>query len=104
MYTFDQFCNIVLINVAINSYDRPPKNLGHMPPVVSLIELFRHFSSIAQAKGENALIWEAPDMFDHPNAKERDAVIKLNRKLRDNPDTNIPSQFEQYEDIDFAVN
>jgi hypothetical protein len=34
-------------------------------------------------------------MFDHPNAKERDAIIKLNRKLKDNPDTIVPDQFEQ---------
>lgn len=66
-----------------------------MPPVVSLIELFHHFTSISQSKGENALIWEAPDMFDHPNARERDTIIKLNRKLRDNPNTIVPDQFEQ---------
>lgn len=75
-----------------------------MPPVVSLIELFNHFTKMATAKGENALIWESPDMFDHPDAKERDAIIKLNRKLKENPDEFVPPKFEAYEDIDFAVN
>lgn len=65
-----------------------------MPPVVSLIELFNHFTHIAKAKGDNSLIWEAPDLFDYQNVKERDAILKINRKLKDDPDTKVPPQFE----------
>lgn len=94
LYTFKEFCDVAIVNIAVNAFDRPPKNLGHMPPVVAVIELFKHFTLMSQKRGENSLVWEAPDLFDHQDIKERDKIIDLNRKLKTDPDIWIPKEFE----------
>lgn len=96
--TFQEFQDI-LIQTSIFIYSKPPKDLSHLPPVVSLKALFDHFRSHSSEKGISSRFYNEPD----PGMGDREVVKRLNLILEKDSNAVMPEGYRKVTETDIEI-
>jgi hypothetical protein len=89
----------MIVQVAIFIYSKPPRDLTHLPPAVSVKTLFDLFRSSSAESGISLKFYDEPD----PGVGDRDVVKKLNKLLEKDPLTQMPEGYKRVVDKELDI-
>ena len=78
--------------LAFVCFQRPPKDVSHMPPVECLKELLSTFEQATRERGKSTVIYEDPD---HTSFGDNELVNLLEQKINQDPSYPIPEGFRK---------
>lgn len=89
----------MIVQVALFIYSKPPRDLTHLPPAVSVQTLFDLFRSSSAESGISLKFYDEPD----PGVGDRDVVKKLNKLLERDPLTQMPEGYKRVVDKELDI-
>ncbi|CAG9312103.1 unnamed protein product [Blepharisma stoltei] len=89
----------LIVQAALFIYSRPPKDLSHYAPVVSVKTLFDHFRRSSSDKGVSTRFYDEPD----PGVGDRDVIKRLNVLLQKDPNTPLPDGYKRVTEKDVEI-
>lgn len=89
----------MIVQVALFIYSKPPRDLTHLPPAVSVQTLFDLFRSSSAESGVSLKFYDEPD----PGVGDRDVVKKLNKLLEKDPLAIMPEGYKRVVDKELDI-